>query len=296
MDALVAAFAPAPHRAPRAPSRRNEGDRPRRRPRRADAAAFRRHAQAAAAGAWQAADRMASRGARRRRGARGRHQHRLARGADRRRARRRLALRPRHRLLDGRPRPRRRARDRRRHRQGAAAARRCVLGRLRRRLRARLPLQRRAHDAFVASGRLGRLWLVPNPHFHPGGDFGLGADGLGLADGTGPDGQRWTYANIALLRAEMFAGIAPGTRRRWRRCSMPACGRGRSAPRSGAAAGKTSARRSSWRRSTPRPERFLANHTTAGQGVHPPGDCPLVPGVDAPLTGAYVASNFRSER
>ena len=68
------------------------------------------------------------------------------------------------------------------------------------------------HDAFVASGRLGRLWLVPNPHFHPGGDFGLGADGLGLADSAGPDGQRWTYANIALLRAEMFAGIAPGTR------------------------------------------------------------------------------------
>jgi MurNAc alpha-1-phosphate uridylyltransferase len=68
------------------------------------------------------------------------------------------------------------------------------------------------HDAFVAGGRLGRLWLVPNPHFHPGGDFGLGADGLGLADSAGPDGQRWTYANIALLRAEMFAGIAPGTR------------------------------------------------------------------------------------
>jgi len=70
---------------------------------------------------------------------------------------------------------------------------------------------RNTHDAFVASGRLGRLWLVPNPQFHPAGDFGLGADGLGLAEGTGPDGQRWTYANIALLRAEMFAGIAPGT-------------------------------------------------------------------------------------
>ncbi|MEO8079596.1 MAG: N-acetylmuramate alpha-1-phosphate uridylyltransferase MurU [Caldimonas sp.] len=69
-----------------------------------------------------------------------------------------------------------------------------------------------AADQFVASGRLGRLWLVPNPQFHPRGDFGLGADGLGLADSTGPDGQRWTYANIALLRAGLFAGIAPGTR------------------------------------------------------------------------------------
>jgi|SRR5450755_1431417 len=68
-----------------------------------------------------------------------------------------------------------------------------------------------AAKQFAASGRLGRLWLVPNPSFHPRGDFGLGADGLGLAEGTGPDGQRWTYANIALLRAEMFAGITPGT-------------------------------------------------------------------------------------
>ena len=64
---------------------------------------------------------------------------------------------------------------------------------------------------FVESGRLARLWLVPNPSFHPGGDFGLGADGLGLAEGTGPDGQRWTYANIALARAEMFAHLEPGT-------------------------------------------------------------------------------------
>jgi MurNAc alpha-1-phosphate uridylyltransferase len=68
-----------------------------------------------------------------------------------------------------------------------------------------------ASARFVASDRLARLWLVPNPAFHPRGDFGLGADGLGLADGTGADGQRWTYANIALVRAEMFEGIVPGT-------------------------------------------------------------------------------------
>jgi MurNAc alpha-1-phosphate uridylyltransferase len=64
---------------------------------------------------------------------------------------------------------------------------------------------------FVDSARLARLWLVSNPAFHPRGDFGLDADGLGLAEGTGPDGRRWTYANIALARAEMFEGIAPGT-------------------------------------------------------------------------------------
>ncbi|HEY2561022.1 MAG TPA: nucleotidyltransferase family protein [Caldimonas sp.] len=68
-----------------------------------------------------------------------------------------------------------------------------------------------AASRFVASGRLAHVWLVPNPVFHPNGDFGLDADGLGLADGTGPDGRRWTYANIALARAEMFAGIAPGS-------------------------------------------------------------------------------------
>ena len=52
---------------------------------------------------------------------------------------------------------------------------------------------------------------MPNPPFHPRGDFGLAADGYGLAE-AGPDGQRWTYANIALCRARLCAGIAPGTR------------------------------------------------------------------------------------
>lgn len=63
---------------------------------------------------------------------------------------------------------------------------------------------------FAASDLLAQLWLVPNPDFHSQGDFGIGADGLGLADGTGPDGQRWTYSNIALMRAELFAGLVPG--------------------------------------------------------------------------------------
>lgn len=63
-------------------------------------------------------------------------------------------------------------------------------------------------ETFVASGRLGRLWLVPNPHYHPRGDFGLDGD-TGLPE-AGPDGQRWTYANIALLRAEMFKDTPAG--------------------------------------------------------------------------------------
>ncbi len=65
---------------------------------------------------------------------------------------------------------------------------------------------------FAGSGLEAHLWLVPNPPFHPRGDFGLDADGLGLADTPGPDGQRWTYANLALCRASLCAGVAPGTR------------------------------------------------------------------------------------
>ncbi len=53
---------------------------------------------------------------------------------------------------------------------------------------------------------------MPNPPYHPKGDFGLDADGFGLADGPGPDGRTWTYANLALMRASLVAGIAPGTR------------------------------------------------------------------------------------
>lgn len=67
-----------------------------------------------------------------------------------------------------------------------------------------------ALDRFRATGLLAHLWLVPNPSFHERGDFGIGADGLGLADAAGPDGQRWTYANFALMRGALCAGIPSG--------------------------------------------------------------------------------------
>ena len=67
-------------------------------------------------------------------------------------------------------------------------------------------------ERFAAGPLLAHLWLVPNPAFHAKGDFGLDADGMGLADGPGPDGLRWTYANLALCRASLCAGIAPGTK------------------------------------------------------------------------------------
>lgn len=63
---------------------------------------------------------------------------------------------------------------------------------------------------FSARDLLAQLWLVPNPSFHERGDFGIGADGFGLADAPGPDGRRWTYSNIALVRAELCSHVVVG--------------------------------------------------------------------------------------
>ncbi len=63
---------------------------------------------------------------------------------------------------------------------------------------------------FARSGLLAHLWLVPNPEFHTRGDFGIGADGMGLADAPGPDGLRWTYSNFALMRRELCQHIPGG--------------------------------------------------------------------------------------
>ena len=63
---------------------------------------------------------------------------------------------------------------------------------------------------FAAGDLLAHLWLVPNPPFRPQGDFGIGADGYGLAEDTGPDGRRWTYANLALMHAALCEQIPAG--------------------------------------------------------------------------------------
>jgi MurNAc alpha-1-phosphate uridylyltransferase len=67
-------------------------------------------------------------------------------------------------------------------------------------------------DRFAASGLDAHLWLVPNPDFHPTGDFGIDGDGLALAHEAGTDGRRHTYANFALCRASLCADIPVGTR------------------------------------------------------------------------------------
>ena len=53
----------------------------------------------------------------------------------------------------------------------------------------------------------GHLWMVEDAHY-PQGDFGIAPDGRLSYDAA----PRMTYANVALFRASMFDGIAPGTR------------------------------------------------------------------------------------
>ena len=63
---------------------------------------------------------------------------------------------------------------------------------------------------FAASGKLGHIWLVPNPPHHPGGDFGLSPGGLALNQAD----TRYTFSTIALYRRALFEApwcdIPPG--------------------------------------------------------------------------------------
>jgi N-acetyl-alpha-D-muramate 1-phosphate uridylyltransferase len=64
------------------------------------------------------------------------------------------------------------------------------------------PLQRLLRQP-LRGAQLGRLVLVPNPAQHSQGDFSLGEDGL---LGTAADGERRTYAGLALLSPALLAG------------------------------------------------------------------------------------------
>jgi len=58
----------------------------------------------------------------------------------------------------------------------------------------------------LKSSDLAHLVMVPNPAFHPRGDFFL-SEGRVMEV---PQGERLTYGSIALLRPDLFAGCAPG--------------------------------------------------------------------------------------
>ncbi|TYZ54757.1 mannose-1-phosphate guanylyltransferase [Ralstonia solanacearum] len=56
------------------------------------------------------------------------------------------------------------------------------------------------------------LVMVPNPPYHPRGDFALAADGRLHGDDAPADTPRLTFGNIGLYDTRLFDGIAPGTR------------------------------------------------------------------------------------
>lgn len=74
-------------------------------------------------------------------------------------------------------------------------------------------LPRAAAMADAPSPRM-HLVMVPNPPFHPRGDFVLGGDGLLRLPGDGAHegehAQALTFGNIGLYDTRTFAGIAPG--------------------------------------------------------------------------------------
>lgn len=63
-------------------------------------------------------------------------------------------------------------------------------------------------EAFARGDALAELWFVPNPPWHPGGDFGIDDSGLASREAA----PKLTYANLALFRASLFADVVPGTR------------------------------------------------------------------------------------
>ena len=67
-----------------------------------------------------------------------------------------------------------------------------------------------AMDRFAASGKLGHIWLVPNPPHNLKGDFGLASDGLALNQAE----LKYTFSTIGLYRRALFeppyCSIPPG--------------------------------------------------------------------------------------
>jgi len=67
-----------------------------------------------------------------------------------------------------------------------------------------------AAQRFAQGGDDAHIWLVPNPAFHQAGDFALQGDRVQRPPAGQP--RPWTYANIALVRPALVAGVAPGQR------------------------------------------------------------------------------------
>ena len=63
-----------------------------------------------------------------------------------------------------------------------------------------------AFARFAASGKLGHIWLVPNPAHNPKGDFGLSPQGLALRDAD----TRYTFSTVGLYRKSLFDSLPHG--------------------------------------------------------------------------------------
>lgn len=68
-----------------------------------------------------------------------------------------------------------------------------------------------AFERFAGSGKLGHLWLVPNPPHNPKGDFGLSPEGLALSGRALPEADtRHTFSTIGLYRKALFDSLPGG--------------------------------------------------------------------------------------
>jgi MurNAc alpha-1-phosphate uridylyltransferase len=63
---------------------------------------------------------------------------------------------------------------------------------------------------FRLDARLAHLVLVPNPPFHPAGDFTLERGRVG--NGAGPHDTRYTYAGISVLSPRLVDGVSAGSK------------------------------------------------------------------------------------
>jgi MurNAc alpha-1-phosphate uridylyltransferase len=59
---------------------------------------------------------------------------------------------------------------------------------------------------FAQGNALAHLWLVPNAHHHPEGDFGIDAQGMASRTAT----PRRTWASVGLFRATIVDGVKVG--------------------------------------------------------------------------------------
>ena len=67
-----------------------------------------------------------------------------------------------------------------------------------------------AVDRFLSSGRLGHVWLVPNPPHNPKGDFGISPSGLALNLPANSAASRWTFSTVGLYRKSLFDALPFG--------------------------------------------------------------------------------------